>query len=81
MVGRIYPTELQLKADSFDSEAPLYDLDLSIKNGKVSSEVYDKPDDLNFELVNFPFLGGYVPRSPSYGVCISQLIHFAKSMF
>ena len=32
----------------------------------------------NFEIVNFPFLDGDVPRSPSYGVCISQLIHFAR---
>ena len=32
----------------------------------------------NFEIVNFPFLDGDVPRSPSYGVCISQLIRFAS---
>ena len=33
---------------------------------------------LNFEIVNFPFLAGDVPRSPSYGVYISQLIRFAR---
>ena len=39
MVGRIYPTELQLnKANSFDTEAPFLDLNLSIKNGIVSSK-------------------------------------------
>ena len=32
----------------------------------------------NFEIVNFPFLDGDVPRSPSYGVYISQLIRFAR---
>ena len=37
-----------------------------------------KRDDFNFEIVNFPFLGGDVPRSPSYGVYISQLIRFAR---
>ena len=31
-----------------------------------------------FEIVNFPFLDGDVPRSPSYGVYISQLIRFAR---
>ena len=31
----------------------------------------------DFELVNFPFLDGDVPRSTSYGVYISQLIRFA----
>ena len=30
------------------------------------------------EIVNFPFLDGDVPRSPSYGVYISQLIRFAR---
>ena len=72
MVGQIYLTELQLnKANSFDTEASFLDLNLSITNGIVSFRIYDKQDDFNFEIVNFPFLGGDVPRSPSYGVYIS----------
>ena len=79
MVGQIYPTELQLnKANSSDTEAPFLDLNLSITNGIVSSKIYDKRDDLNFEIVNFPFLDGYVPRCSFYGVYISQLIRFAR---
>ena len=79
MVGQIYPTELQLnKTNSSDTEAPFLDLNLSITNGIVSSKIYDKQDDFNFEIVNFPFLDGDVPRSPSYGVYISQLIRFAR---
>ena len=57
MVGQIYPTKLQLiKANSSDTEAPFLDLNLSIKNGIVFSIIYDKRDDFNFEIVNFPFL-------------------------
>ena len=79
MVGQIYPTELQLnKANSSDTEAPFLDLNLSITNGIVSSKIYDKRDDFNFEIVNFPFLDGDVPRSPSYGVYISQLIRLLE---
>ena len=79
MVGQIYPTELQLnKANSSATEAPFLDLNLSITNSVVSSKIYDKRDDFNFEIVNFPFLDGDVPRSPSYGVYISQLIRFAR---
>ena len=79
MVGQIYPTELQLnKANSSDTDAPFLDLNLSITKGKVSSKIYDKRDDFNFEIVNFPLLDGDVPRSPSYGVYISQLIRFAR---
>ena len=82
MVGQIYPTELQLnKANSSDTETPFLDLNLSISNGKVSSENYDKRDDFNFQIVNFPFLDVDVPRSSSYGVCISQLIRFARVCF
>ena len=79
MVGQIYPPELQLnKANSSDTEAPFLDMNLSITNGIVSSKIYDKRYDFNFEIVNFPFLDGDVPRSPSFGVYISQLIRFVR---
>ena len=78
MVNQIYPPELQLnKAYTLDIEAPFLDLHLSIANGFVSSKIYDKRDDSDFDKVNFPFLDGDVPRRPSYGVYISQLIRFA----
>ena len=65
MVGQIYPTELQLnKANSSDTEAPFFYLNLSITNGIVSTKIYDKQDDFNFEKVIFPFLDGDVPCSP-----------------
>ena len=51
---------------------------LSISNGIVSSIIYDKRDDFNFEIVKFPFLDGDVPRSPSTCVYISPLIRFAR---
>ena len=56
------------------------DLHLSISNGFVLSKVYDRCDDFDFDIhvVNFPFLDGNVPRRPSYGVYISQLIRFAR---
>ena len=71
MVGQIYPTELQLnKANSSDTDAPFLNLSLSITNCIVSSKIYDERDDFNFEIANFPFLDGDIPRSPSYGVYI-----------
>ena len=53
-------------------------LHLSISNGFVSSKIYHKRDDFDFDIVNFPFLDGDVPRSTSYGVYISQRIRFAR---
>ena len=80
MVDRKYSTESQLnRANSSDTEAPFLDLNLCISNGTVSTKIYDKRDDFDFDIVNFPFLDGDVPRRTSYGVYISQLIRFARA--
>ena len=51
MVNQIYPPELQLnKANTSDTEAPFLDLHLSISNGFVSSKIYDKRDDFDFDI-------------------------------
>ena len=79
MVNQIYPSELQLnKANTSDTEAPFLDLHLSISNGFGSFKIYDKRDDFDFDIVNFPFLDGDVQSRPAYGVYFSQLIRFAR---
>ena len=78
MVNQIYPPELQLKANTSDTEASFLDLHLSISNGFVSSKIYDKRDDIDFVIVNFPYLDGDVLHRPSFGVYISQFIRFAR---
>ena len=56
MVKQIYPPELQLnKANNTDTEAPVLDLHISIANGFVSSKIYDKCDDFDFDVVNSVF--------------------------
>ena len=80
MVSQIYPSERQLnKVNASDTEAAFLDLHLSISNDIVSTKIYDKRDDFDYEIVNFPFLDGDVPRYTSYGVYISQLIRFARA--
>ena len=79
-VSKIYPSKLQLnKTNDSDTKAAFSDLHLSISNDIISTKFYDKRDDFDFEIVNFPFLDGDVPRSTSYGVYISQLICFARA--
>ena len=79
LISQIYPAKLQLnKANSSDTEAAFLDLHLSIVDGFVSCKIYDKCDDFDFEIVNFPFLDGDVPLAAFYGVYISQLIRFAR---
>ena len=75
MVSQLYPSELQLnKASISDTEAAF-----SISNDIVSTKTYDKRDDFDFDIVNFAFLDGDVPRSTSYGVYISQLTRSARA--
>ena len=79
MVSQIYSSELQLKkANTSDKEAAFFNLHLSISNDIVSTKMYDKCDDFDFEIVNFPFLDVDVTRSTSYGGYISELICFAR---
>ena len=56
MVSQIYPSELQLnKANASYTEAAFLDMHLSISNDIVSTKIYDKRDDFDFEIVNFTF--------------------------
>ena len=70
-------------ANSFDTEAPFLDMHLYITNGVVSTKMHNKRDDFNFEIVNFPFFDGDIPRFPFYGAynCIHSLLLFFESMF
>ena len=70
-------SEIRLFADDCVCYREIKDEEDTMKQN-VSSKIYDKRDDFDFDIVNFPFLDGDVPRSTSYGVYISQLIRFAK---
>ena len=39
----------------------------------VKTKIFDKRDEIDFDIVNFPFLDGDVPCSTSYGVYIFNL--------
>ena len=74
MVYHIYPSELQLnKANVSGTGASFLDLHLSKSEGLINTKINDN----KFPFLNFPFLDGYVPRSTSYGVYNSQLIHLS----
>ena len=76
MMDRIYPTELQLnKANSSDTGALFLDLNLCISNGTVSTKIYDKRDDFDFDIVSFPFLDGDVPGISHMGYTYLNLLN------
>ena len=49
--SQIYPSELQLNtAYTSDTEVAFLDLHLSISNDIISTKIYDKRDDFDFEI-------------------------------
>ena len=79
-VKEIYPSQLTVeKANTSDDLADYLDLTLIIEsNNRLYTKLYDKRDDFDFHIVNFPFLSSNIPSHPSYDVYISQLIRYAR---
>ena len=50
-----------------------------IDNGKLVTRLYDKGDDFEFPIVNFPFMSSNIPLAPANGVCVSQLVRYARA--
>ena len=79
-ISSIYPSELELKDTTMASNEVCH-LDTRIKQGDDSTSyhisVYDKRDDFDFRIVNFPHMDSNIPANPAYGVYISQLVIYA----
>ena len=78
-IYRIYPRELEIKLESSDPSNLSY-LDLRIKStdSNLAFSIYDKRDDFNFEIVNYPFSDSCIPKKSALGVYISQLLRYAR---
>jgi hypothetical protein len=79
-VDRIYPNELEIKdTTDTDRSASYLDLHLEIDSeGRLRTKLYNKKDDFNFHIVNFPFISINIPAAPAYGIYISQLIRYLE---
>ena len=76
----IYPPELEVK-ETTDTASSASSLDLSLEfddSGQLSTKAYDKRDDFNFKIINFPNMCSNIPASPAYGIYISQLIRYGR---
>ena len=76
----IYPRELEIKETTETAASSSYlNCYIYIDNGKLTTRLYDKRDNFNFPIVNFPFLSSNIPSAPAYGVYVSQLIRYARA--
>ena len=74
----IYPPELELKETTESKTTASYlDLFITISNGVLQFKLYDKRDDFNFGIVNYPFTDSNIPMKPAYGVYVSQLVRYS----
>jgi hypothetical protein len=72
----IYPPELEIKEITATvSSASFLGLYLEFDDSdQFSTKIYDKRDDFNIKIINFPNISSNIPASPAYGVYISQLV-------
>ena len=77
----MYPPELEIKDTTENNTSASYlDLLLSIgRDGQLRTSLYDKREDFDFHITNFPFPSRNIPSSPAYGIFISQLIWYARA--
>jgi hypothetical protein len=80
-VDRNYLIELEIKLTTDTDWSALYfDLHLEIDSeGMLRTKLYDKRDDFNVLIVNFPFICINIPAAPAYGVYISKLIRYSRT--
>ena len=79
-IKEMYPSQLTVeKANTSDDLANYLDLTFIIEsNTRLYTKLYDKRDDFDFHIIDFPFLSSNIPSSPLYGVYISQLTRYAR---
>ena len=54
------------------------DLNISLQSGIFKYSLYDKRNDFDFNVISCPFLSGNIPKIPTYGLYVSQLIRFCN---
>ena len=75
----IYPPEMHLENTNKSKKVCNFlDLRISIFRGSFRYCSYDKRNDFNFNICNYPNLLGNIPWSGAYGVYISQLVRFCE---
>ena len=76
-ISDIYPKELTISETTESTSIASY-LDVLFirdKSNNIMTKLYDA---FGFHIVKFPFMSSNIPSAPAYGVCASQLIHYAR---
>ena len=74
-IPEIYPPERSGNDNKFVN---YLDIAVNIYSHKVTTKMYNKVDDFNFEVVSFTFLHSNIPINIGYNLFYSQLIRYYK---
>ena len=78
-IYKIYPRDLEIKPESNNPlEVAFLDLKINLNNSQINFSIYDKRDDFNFPIVNFPHMDSCIPKKSALGVFHSQLIRYMR---
>ena len=78
-IYKIYPRELAVNLASNNTRDIAYlDLRIKIEDASLDFSIYDKRDDFNFEIINFPYIESCIPKKSALGVFYSQLIRYGR---
>ena len=80
---QMYPPELEIKyTTESNTSTPTWIYSCQSEGTvNIHTSLYDKRDEFDFHITNFPFLSSNIPSSLAYGVFISQLIRYARAGF
>ena len=73
--NEIYPEELQLNRENKDSkQASFLDIDITIKDKKFVTSLYDKRDDFPFSIVRMPYKCSNIPSTVFYSSIGAEIL-------
>ena len=77
---KIYPKELLLnKENDDDKKCNFLDINIKINNTQtITTKLYDKRNDFNFTVNNFPIMSSNILFDRTHGIIISQLLRYSK---
>ena len=78
VLSRIYPPELSLLVTSSDRSMDFLDITITIQNGIIHTQVYNKTDDFPFKIIRYSHIQSNIHERVGYNTFYGELVRFAR---
>ena len=76
---QIYPDEIPLEGNKLENDHDVFlDLDICTLNSAFITKIYNKTDDFNFDVINYPFPDSNISKFIGYNTFSSQIIRYGR---